>query len=196
MRILHLSDIHCDSDGLSRVLSQERYDLAVISGDFVCLDTLDAMEGYKERTLAVTGNMDDISIRRRLLSIGLLIDGRVREFSGLRFGGIGGIDPRADIMALKADLGKIERLDVLVSHHPPHGVLDRTFLGVRIGLRDLRDLLVMVRPRLHLFGHVHESPGQQVYEGIMAVNPGPLFQGRYALIELAKEEVRVELKRL
>ncbi|MGC9210262.1 MAG: metallophosphoesterase family protein [Acidilobus sp.] len=195
MRILHVSDVHCGSEILSSVLANETYDLAVVSGDFVCLDATDVLEPYKERVLAVTGNMDDVSIRRRLLSMGVLMDGRSRELQGLRFGGIGGIDPRADIAALRTDLGN-HRLDVLVTHHPPHGVLDRTYLGVRIGLRDLRDFVAAVRPRLHLFGHVHESPGHQVFGSTLAVNPGPLFQGRYAIIDLSGDSLKVELRKL
>lgn len=196
MRILHLSDVHCDADAITRVLSAESYDLLVLSGDFECLESLEPLRGLSERAVAVTGNMDDASVRRRLLSMGLLVDGRVYEVKGLRVGGVGGIDPRADIVSLRSDLKGSGGLDVLITHHPPKGVLDRTFMGLRIGLPAIRDLATSIRPRLHLFGHVHESPGHEAYEGIVAVNPGPAYQGRYALIELEEGGVRVELKRL
>jgi len=99
-------------------------------------------------------------------------------------------------MALRSDLSKAGRLDVLVTHHPPKGVLDRTFMGVRVGLKSIRELSLMVKPRVHLFGHVHESPGHQAYEGMVAVNPGPLRDGRYALIELTETDVKVSLRSL
>jgi len=110
--------------------------------------------------------------------------------------GVGGIDHAGDVMALRSDLSKAGRLDVLVTHHPPKGVLDRTFMGVRVGLKSIRELSLMVKPRVHLFGHVHESPGHQAYEGIVAVNPGPLRDGRYALIELTETDVKVSLRSL
>ena len=195
MRILHLSDVHCDAGALRTVISAEPFDLLVITGDFGCLEVLEHLEGMADRAVAVTGNMDDVSIRRRLLSMGLLVDGRVREVRGLRVGGVGGIDPKADIVSLRSDLKGSGSLDVLVTHHPPKGVLDRTFMGLRIGLQAIGELARSLRPRLHLFGHVHESPGQQVYDGIVAVNPGPAYEGRYAVIEMDDKGVRVELRR-
>ncbi len=196
MRILHLSDVHCDGESMSRVLSAEVFDLLVVSGDFECLEVLDLLEGVKGGVVAVTGNMDDVSIRRRLQSMDVLVDGRVRQMMGLRVGGVGGVDPRADMVSLRSDLKGQTGLDVLVTHHPPKGVLDRTLLGVRIGIPAIRDLALSIRPRLHLFGHVHESPGSEVYDGVLAVNPGPAFQGRYAVVELSERGVSVELKRV
>ncbi len=50
--------------------------------------------------------------------------------------------------------------DVLITHGPPHGILDRTFRGEQAGCADLRDALRRVRPKLHVFGHIHEGYGQ------------------------------------
>lgn len=50
-------------------------------------------------------------------------------------------------------------LDVLVSHGPPRGVLDRTADGLDVGGESLLAAVRRVRPRLHLFGHVHEGRG-------------------------------------
>jgi predicted phosphohydrolase len=50
-------------------------------------------------------------------------------------------------------------VDVLVTHGPPHGVLDRTFVGERVGCEELSRALERIRPRLHLFGHIHEAHG-------------------------------------
>jgi predicted phosphodiesterase len=49
--------------------------------------------------------------------------------------------------------------DVLVTHGPPHGVLDRNFDGTPVGCEDLRDAMKRVRPRVHVFGHIHEGYG-------------------------------------
>lgn len=50
-------------------------------------------------------------------------------------------------------------LDVLVTHGPPHGHGDRTFWGPRAGCKPLLERVREVRPRVHLFGHIHEGHG-------------------------------------
>jgi Icc-related predicted phosphoesterase len=49
--------------------------------------------------------------------------------------------------------------DVLVTHGPPRGILDRTIVGDEVGCDDLRDAVARVRPRVHVFGHIHEARG-------------------------------------
>ena len=64
-----------------------------------------------------------------------------------------------------------ERLDVLITHGPPEGIGDRTSYGrVRAGCADLRARVLAVRPRLHLFGHIHEDGGAWEVEGTTFVN--------------------------
>jgi len=52
-----------------------------------------------------------------------------------------------------------EGIDVLVTHGPPHGILDRTIRGDPVGCEELRLAVERVRPRLHVFGHIHEAYG-------------------------------------
>ena len=60
--------------------------------------------------------------------------------------------------------------DVLVTHGPPAGILDRTVAGEDVGCEDLAQALQRVRPRLHLFGHIHESYGRLERAGTLHVN--------------------------
>lgn len=53
-------------------------------------------------------------------------------------------------------------LDLLITHGPPRGLGDRTFLGMRMGCDDLRDVVAARAPRVHAFGHIHEDPGEFV----------------------------------
>ena len=63
------------------------------------------------------------------------------------------------------------RVDVLVTHGPPFGILDRVASGERVGCEDLaREVLGRVRPRVHAFGHIHEGYGVVEREGIRFVN--------------------------
>ncbi|MFO0983590.1 MAG: metallophosphatase domain-containing protein [Planctomycetota bacterium] len=61
-------------------------------------------------------------------------------------------------------------VDVLMTHGPPHGIQDRVQDGELVGCADLRAALARVRPRLHVFGHIHEAYGQQLQDGTTFVN--------------------------
>ena len=52
--------------------------------------------------------------------------------------------------------------DIVITHGPPEGVLDRSGEGKRIGSRDLFEAVAHSRPRLHAFGHVHSSWGAKL----------------------------------
>ncbi|RLN49304.1 hypothetical protein BBJ28_00007189 [Nothophytophthora sp. Chile5] len=51
-------------------------------------------------------------------------------------------------------------VDVLVTHGPPNGILDKTVTGLHVGSETLlREIMSRVRPRFHIFGHIHEAYG-------------------------------------
>jgi Icc-related predicted phosphoesterase len=57
--------------------------------------------------------------------------------------------------------------DVLITHGPPHGILDKMvpltepYFGAydHLGCRDLMDAVEKIRPRVHIFGHIHGGYG-------------------------------------
>lgn len=49
--------------------------------------------------------------------------------------------------------------DLLVLHGPPKGYGDRTVTGADVGAASALDLVDRVRPRLVVFGHIHEGRG-------------------------------------
>ena len=61
-------------------------------------------------------------------------------------------------------------VDVLISHGPPAGHGDRSWSQQRTGCVDLRARVAVVRPRLHLFGHIHEAGGAWSEDGTTFVN--------------------------
>lgn len=52
-----------------------------------------------------------------------------------------------------------EGTDVLVTHGPPYGILDKTERGDLAGCRELMLRVRKVKPRLHVAGHIHEAYG-------------------------------------
>jgi Icc-related predicted phosphoesterase len=58
----------------------------------------------------------------------------------------------------------------LITHGPPQGHGDLTSRGERAGCQDLLDALRRIRPRLHVFGHIHEGAGQTREGDTLCVN--------------------------
>lgn len=50
--------------------------------------------------------------------------------------------------------------DILVTHGPPYGVLDKTHTGKNAGCADLLEKVKELSPKFHLFGHIHEAYGR------------------------------------
>lgn len=63
-----------------------------------------------------------------------------------------------------------ESTDVLVTHSPPAGIGDRSPYPGRHGCHDLRARVDVVRPQLHVFGHVHQDGGRWIRDGVCYVN--------------------------
>ena len=62
-------------------------------------------------------------------------------------------------------------IDILITHTPPWGVLDLRSKHISsLGCRHLADELKRIKPRLHVFGHVHESHGELHQDGTHFVN--------------------------
>lgn len=77
--------------------------------------------------------------------------------------------PRGDALREKWALIP-EGLDVLVTHGPPFGFGDRSSSAGREGCADLLARVRVVKPRVHLFGHIHEDGGAWQADGTWIVN--------------------------
>ena len=61
--------------------------------------------------------------------------------------------------------------DVLVTHGPPWGILDTAMDGRSCGCEELlRHVRERVRPRVHVFGHIHEGYGAEEIDGTRFFN--------------------------
>lgn len=61
-------------------------------------------------------------------------------------------------------------IDVLITHGPPEAIGDHSSTGGRQGCEALRARVREVRPRLHLFGHIHEDGGLWREDGTCFAN--------------------------
>ncbi len=61
--------------------------------------------------------------------------------------------------------------DVLITHGPPFGILDETFEKEKVGCEELLKAVNRVRPKIHIFGHIHEAYGELKLNGTHFINP-------------------------
>lgn len=61
--------------------------------------------------------------------------------------------------------------DVLITHGPPKGILDWTqYDKLNVGCEALLPRVMKIKPKLHLFGHIHEAYGVHEENGTTFVN--------------------------
>ena len=89
-------------------------------------------------------------------------------------------DERRVGCVLQAASGQL--IDILVTHMPPYGILDhygtphtnqdgRVFpQGAHFGSRALRKFVNKAKPKLHVFGHIHEGHGLEIINDTTFVN--------------------------
>lgn len=55
-----------------------------------------------------------------------------------------------------------QHTDVLITHGPPYGILDRIYSGERpsVGCEELLAVVENIAPKIHAFGHIHEGYGE------------------------------------
>jgi len=63
--------------------------------------------------------------------------------------------------------------DIIITHGPPSKILDLTppqYGSTHVGCWDLREAIFKIKPKLHVFGHIHDGYGKTVVNGITFVN--------------------------
>lgn len=75
-------------------------------------------------------------------------------------------------------------IDILITHEPPKGLLDISPYGnEHVGCPYLHHTVInRVKPKIHVFGHVHSGYGIETHEGITFINASSINE-RYAVVE-------------
>lgn len=196
MRILIISDTHGRHARLGRLEAELLVHCGDGSGfDEASVDTLDAWfaEQRVGRAIYVPGN-HDLALQRRLAAGGrglrhaeLLID-RTLEIGGLTLhgapwtAGLPGMAFHLPDAARARRWARIPRaVDLLITHSPPAGILDRGSGGGRFGCEALTRALRGRDVAVHAFGHVHASRGELRRGGTRYINAASLQRGRPGL---------------
>ena len=76
---------------------------------------------------------------------------------------------------------------IIVSHNPPKAqTVDSPAAGVHAGSQIFADFIEQTKPLAVLCGHIHEGRGVEKIGETVVVNPGPLCEGKYAVMEVEK----------
>jgi len=176
MKIVAISDTH----GLHSMLTVPPGDVLIHAGDMTGRGTLDEVRDFNEflgslphtHKVVIAGNHDFCFEREREESEAELthcvyLQDQAVTIEGVRFYGSPwqpwfydwafNLERGAGIR-VKWDLIP-ERTDVLITHGPPYGYGDETARGEVVGCRDLLEVVERIKPRMHVFGHIHEGAG-------------------------------------
>jgi Icc-related predicted phosphoesterase len=186
-RIVCISDTH----ELHRELDVPNGDILIHAGDFTLFSKsaaaiLDFNEwlgelphGFK---LVTPGNheffLESAPLKRKLISNAIVLINEEVEIMGLKiwgspttplYGGAFGLSSAADRTSLYAKVPK--DVDILATHGPPHGILDRrTADADNAGCPQLLAAVTRLKPKPHVFGHVHGAHGTEIYGETLFVN--------------------------
>ncbi|MCD6433990.1 MAG: metallophosphoesterase [Candidatus Diapherotrites archaeon] len=204
MLLVAVSDIHGDLAKLEKFkqfLAEQNIqpDALFVCGDLThygsyedAVQILSSIKVISERLFAVVGNADRWEVAKALEEFNCSLNFRCTEFDGFRIAGASGsAGDVGEVIFTEKELSNKLRalesctpLEIFVSHSPPKNVLDYTANGTNIGSTAIREFIKKTKPKLHIFGHVHESTGSKVIENVMCVNVAAIKEGRFALIEL------------
>ena len=207
MRLVIISDTHCRHEELGTL----RGDVLIHCGDggngFTRhaddVDRLDTWLGQQEfhRILCVGGNHDfEMQSRAErggpVLRNAEYLQDRAYEYRGVRFYGSPWTPELVDWAYYLDDDQLRERwelipdeVEVLITHTPPFGILDRNSSGRNCGCRELQRRLLDLSPRIHCFGHIHASAGTTRQNGTTFVNAA-MVNRRY---EISRAPVELDI---
>jgi len=191
LRLVLLSDTH----QLHREVEVPDGDIFIHAGDFTLFsESMEAVADFNDwlgelphrYKIVVPGNheffLEADPSERSLLSNATVLINEGTEIEGLRiwgspvtpmYGGAFGVSSAVDRKKLYAQIPW--DIDVLISHGPPFGILDTAPIsGSHEGCRELLDAVTRLRPKLHVFGHIHTAYGTYQTEHTIFINAARL----------------------
>lgn len=64
--------------------------------------------------------------------------------------------------------------DILITHGPAFGILDKIFQNQNVGCEDLLKSVENINPKYHIFGHIHEGFGTTQNQNTTFINASSL----------------------
>jgi len=189
MKIVAISDTH----GLHNQLQLPKGDLLLHAGDVANIgskqDVIAFLNWFSQQDfkykIFIAGNHDFYFERTPAAEIADLIPDNIIYLndSGITIEGIhiwgSPVQPRFGNWAFNRDRGADidrhwqlipENTDILLTHGPPKGILDKTFQNLEVGCEMLLQKIEQIQPKYAIFGHIHEAYGQVTKNNIHFIN--------------------------
>lgn len=209
IKITAVSDTHKDY----RKLKLTSGDIFIHAGDIDCyrydVELVDFNKwlgklDFKYK-IVIGGNHDGylenlgINTIQEKLTNGIYLENSSVTIEGIKFYG-SPITPRFLNWSFMANRGEdIDRYwdcipedtDVLITHGPPYGILDRTLnangtIGDIVGCFELRKRINEIKPKYHIFGHIHFDYGTLKYDNTTFYNVSVMNE-QYELVNKPTE---------
>ncbi|OLP77049.1 Metallophosphoesterase domain-containing protein 1 [Symbiodinium microadriaticum] len=204
VRILHISDTHSlhrstgnlpDADILIHSGDVAKVGSESELGDFN--DWLGSLKGKYKHILVISGNHDFWDTNWRLnrghisnevaqdpayfqhrITNARVLNHDLAEVMGLKIWGAGWHPRRGDSRSGNNYADIPEGVDIVVTHEAPFGIFDMTGGGHWGSSTALLDAIYRTKPKVHLFGHIHEQRGHWTkagsqYQGGVEYRPSP-----------------------
>lgn len=196
MKICAISDTHSKHRLIDISLIPADTDLLIHAGDITWTGEYNILADFNawleklswiEHKVVIAGNHDRSLEKQPGLAQGILTNAiylcdSMVDIEGLRIYGSAWTPQFGRNWAFMAERGKdIARFwrclaegqvkpDILLTHGPPHGILDTVYSGEQAGCEELAKAVAIVKPKLHVFGHIHEGYGRIEKDGTLFVN--------------------------
>ncbi|MEY4541891.1 MAG: hypothetical protein RLZZ306_3648 [Bacteroidota bacterium] len=188
MKIICISDTH----NHHKDLKIPDGDILIHAGDMTCVGGIDELKEFNEwletlphrHKIVIAGNHDLYlesvpSLANLLITNAIYLNDSGIEIEGLKIWG-SPISPNYQDWAFNRERGEAIRkhwemipkdTDILITHCPPFGILDFNDRGKHQGCQDLLEIVEQkIKPRLHVFGHLHDAHGQVKIDETLFVN--------------------------
>ena len=192
MKLLLFSDVHCHEKQCESLVDMSNdVDIVIGAGDFSTFrrgleQPIAILKQIKKPTILVPGNsesFEELLAECKDWEEATVLHGAGCRIKDIDFYGVGGGIPVTPFGDWSYDFNEnqAEKLladcpigGILVTHSPPHGVLDRSWFGKKLGSTAIRETVLEKKPVLVVCGHIHECSGRQgELGGSVVINAGP-----------------------
>lgn len=196
MKLICFADTH----GCVENLDIPRADVVICAGDYCNSGTLADVIAFNKwfsklpckYKILVAGNHDvcfetEPAVAKSLLSKNIIyLQDEAAEIDGVKFYGSPWQLPFMNWAfnlpeeELREKFAHIPSgVDILITHSPPCGILDGTPAKKDLGSRSLLERVYKIKPRYHVFGHIHHGYGKRIdaANNITFINASLLDEG-------------------
>ncbi len=218
MKFLILSDIHGNVENIEKLDSEfKAADAVLFGGDFAKFGAeetgkpvLDALLKKHDSVFSVIGNCDNPDFLEETEKADISVEKNLTFHEGIALCGAGGgtkfsgdTPNERDEDEILSDFDVVESASaqcadedghwqnlVLIMHNPPKDTKCDFIPAANLhaGSQKLREYIEKRAPFLVVTGHIHEGTGIDTVGSSVVINPGPLFEGKYAVAEAEKDE--------